>query len=243
MVQFKMKNQGKVQKKKVFFVLWIFCVLGAWSVLPYLLNLGMIPPSTCLSTVFLVTTAQAMLFFAIVCWLSYLLIPRTDLAPFSADQPLKRIVLSGVIAGLLVGIVIYLLDLTLFKSSQLTGVHPPAWTGALASFYGAINEEVLMRLFFFTAVYILLRKVFSFKLNNRMIFLWVSNVIVAIFFGLGHLPAAFKLGVVSSTEVIRVLLLNGLPGIVFGWLYWSKGLWTAIAAHFVADLLLHVFLI
>jgi membrane protease YdiL (CAAX protease family) len=68
-------------------------------------------------------------------------------------------------------------------------------------------------------------------------------VIVAIIFGLGHLPAAFKLVEPSSFEVIRVLLLNGIPGIVFGWLYWSRGLWTAMTAHFVTDLVIHVFVV
>ena len=126
-----------------------------------------------------------------------------------------------------------------YKSSPLSGAHPPAWTGFLASLYGGINEEVLLRLFWFTLIYFIFRKVFKFKTQNRTAFLWVTNVIVAVTFGLGHLPAAFKLVEPSSFEWFRILLMNGIPGIVLGWLYWSRGLWAAMLAHFVTDLFVH----
>jgi membrane protease YdiL (CAAX protease family) len=37
-------------------------------------------------------------------------------------------------------------------------------------------------------------------------------------------------------------LLNGIGGVVFGWLYWKKGLESAMIAHFSADIVLHVLL-
>jgi membrane protease YdiL (CAAX protease family) len=42
--------------------------------------------------------------------------------------------------------------------------------------------------------------------------------------------------------VTRIILLNALGGIVFGCLYWKKGLEAAIIAHFSADIVLHVLL-
>lgn len=230
-------------KKRLFLVLWVLCIFGSWSVLPYMRYLGIVPSSVSFAKVFLLSTIQSIVFFGIICWLSYFLVPKTDLSPFSADRPLRRIIYPGIIAGIAVGLIIYLLDITIFKSSLLSGVHPPAWTGLLASFYGGINEEVLLRLFFFTLLYFLFRKIFKFQAQNRLFFLWLTNAIVAIVFGLGHLPAAFKLVTPSSFEVFRVLLLNGIPGIAFGWLYWSRGLWTAMGAHFVTDLVIHAFLV
>lgn len=147
------------------------------------------------------------------------------------------------IAGLLVGVALYLLDSALFSSSLLSDSHPPVWTGLLASFYGSINEEVLFRLFMLTTAYFLLGKIFKFQLQNRLLFLWIANVIVAIIFGLGHLPAAFKLTSPSSFEVFRILLLNAIPGVVFGWLYWTRGLLAAMTAHFVTDVVIHAVLI
>ncbi|MCH9633558.1 MAG: hypothetical protein S4CHLAM7_02860 [Chlamydiae bacterium] len=244
MAHFQMTNQDKLKSKKgLFFLLWSLCILGSWSVLPYVQHLELVPSSVSLAKIFLLVTAQAMIFFGIVCWLSYLLVPKTDLRPFSTDKPFKRIVYPGVLAGFFVGLIIYLLDVTLFRSSVFSGAHPPAWTGLLASFYGGINEEVLLRLFLFTLVYFLFRKIFKFELHNRVIFLWSVNVLVAVVFGLGHLPAAFKLAAPSSFEIFRILLLNGIPGVVFGWLYWSRGLWTSMVAHFVTDVVIHVTLV
>jgi len=34
--------------------------------------------------------------------------------------------------------------------------------------------------------------------------------------------------------------LNGLGGLAFGWLYWKQGLESAMMAHFLADIVLHV---
>lgn len=228
--------------KGLFFALWMGCILGAWCLLPYVQHLAIGSNSISFAKIFLMATAQAVIFFGIVCWLSYLLVPRTDLSPFAADRPFRRIIYPGVLSGIAVGLVIVLLNATLFKSSLLAIIHPPAWMGLLASFYGGINEEVLLRLFFFTFLYFLFRKVFRFEARNRILFLWLTNIVTALVFGLGHLPALFKLVTPSSLEIVRVLLLNGIPGLVFGWLYWSRGLWTAMTAHFVTDIIIHVFL-
>jgi hypothetical protein len=53
------------------------------------------------------------------------------------------------------------------------------------------------------------------------------------------LPAAVKFGYpLTATIIARVLLLNGIAGVVFGNLFWRFGLETAILAHFIADLIL-----
>jgi len=42
--------------------------------------------------------------------------------------------------------------------------------------------------------------------------------------------------------VLRAVVLNGVVGVACGWLYWRKGLEMAMAAHFSADIVLHVLL-
>ncbi len=44
----------------------------------------------------------------------------------------------------------------------------------------------------------------------------------------------------SPAVVARALVLNGVGGVVFGWLYWRRGLLAAMVAHFSADVVLHV---
>jgi len=42
--------------------------------------------------------------------------------------------------------------------------------------------------------------------------------------------------------ILRTVVMNGLLGIVLGWLYWKRGLEAAMISHFSADIILHVLL-
>lgn len=242
-----MNTTLSLPNKKIFVILWALCILGYWSVLPYVQYLDTVPSTISIWKVVLLGTIQVALLFGIACWISFKVLPRTDLQPFPPLQKvnyLKQIVYPALISGILVGLVISISDRMIFYDSLLSGAHPPPfWAGALASLYGAINEEVLLRLFLFSFIYFLVAKCFTIHPGNRSTILWCVNIFVALLFGVGHLPTALMLVSPSVLEIFRVLFLNGLAGIVFGWLYWSKGLWTAMAAHFVADLVIHVFLI
>lgn len=240
-----MRQEHSDKHKKTFLFIWLFCLVGSWSVIPYIQYLGILPESTSISQVLLLGTLQAAILYGLICFLSYKLLPKTDLKPFSDKSCLKKNIFFGVISGTFTGLAIYFLDKIIFPSSLLiTGkIDPPFWAGAIASLYGAINEEVLLRLFLFTLIYFIFHKLFNFTKAYRLPFLWITNIIVAVIFGLGHLPTAFRLIEPSTYEISRILLLNGIPGIVFGWLYWSKGLWTAMMAHFVTDLMIHVVLL
>ena len=56
-----------------------------------------------------------------------------------------------------------------------------------------------------------------------------------------HLPqAASLLGPLTVKLTVYVLLLNGIGGLVFGWMYWRHGLIAAMFTHFVTDLVAKV---
>lgn len=213
-------------------------MIGAWSILPYLYDVGIIPSSVSFGMLFLSTTAQAALLYAVILGLSFWIVPKTDLQPFSFAQPWSTIVFPGIIFGAVVGLILVSLDRIIFAESSLSGSHvTPFWVGALASLYGGINEEVLIRLFLLSFLYFILSKTGK----NRTTLLWIATIITAFIFGLGHLPAASQLITLNSFETFRILLLNGIPGIFFGWLYWSKSFYAAALAHFIADIILHAF--
>ena len=69
---------------------------------------------------------------------------------------------------------------------------------------------------------------------------WSANVIVAILFGLGHLPNAAMVMHITPAVVAFALLLNGVAAISFGYLYWKRGLESAMIAHFCADFVIYV---
>ena len=64
-------------------------------------------------------------------------------------------------------------------------------------------------------------------------------VSAAVLFGAGHLPLAAQLGPLTAAIVSRVIAYNAIAGLVFGTLYWKRGLEHAMLAHFCADLVLH----
>jgi CAAX amino terminal protease family. len=120
---------------------------------------------------------------------------------------------------------------------------PAAWKGFLASFYGGIAEEILLRLFVMSLLVWLgrfLSKTADGKPTHAVF--WIANILAAILFGLGHLPTTALLVPLTPLVIARAILLNGLIGVACGWLYWKRGLESAMISHFSADLVLHVLL-
>lgn len=113
-----------------------------------------------------------------------------------------------------------------------------ALNGFLASFYGGICEEIQLRLFLMTLFVFLLAK-FNPGLISNGIF-WLAILLSAILFGVGHLPAAAQIWPMDAVVITRTILLNALAGVVFGYLYWKRGLEVAMVSHFSADIVLHV---
>ena len=98
--------------------------------------------------------------------------------------------------------------------------------------YGAVIEEVMLRLFWMTLVAFLLHKLFDRKHSQpTAAVLIVANVIAALLFAAAHLPATSMLLGLSPMIVFRCFLLNGGLGLLFGWLYRKYGLRYAMIAH------------
>lgn len=114
-----------------------------------------------------------------------------------------------------------------------------ALAGFLASFYGGIAEEVLLRLFLVTLLAWGLSRFSGGRLSARQLAAVV--LLAALAFGATHLPAAANLWPLEGVVVARTLLLNGIAGLAFGWFYVRHGLESAMLSHFAADLVLHVF--
>jgi membrane protease YdiL (CAAX protease family) len=126
---------------------------------------------------------------------------------------------------------------------NLEASQPAAWKGLLASFYGGIAEEIQLRLFVMSLL-AWLGKFISKTPEGKPtdIIFWLANILAAVLFGLGHLPAVSFLIPLTPLVIARTVVLNGLLGIVFGWLYWKRGLESAMVSHFSADIVLHVLL-
>lgn len=155
-------------------------------------------------------------------------------------QPLQTI-------GLGVLVAVAILAASLVLDPLLPAVlHPPAnsnvatsaLNGLLASFYGGIAEELQLRLFLMTLL-VWLFGAFGRRQPGKAAF-WIAIAIAALAFGAGHLPAADKIWGLSTIVVVRTVALNAIGGVVFGWLYWKRGIEMAMLGHFSADIVLHV---
>ncbi len=151
-------------------------------------------------------------------------------------------------AGVLTSLLVVGLDLLFIRAGVSfeaagTAATPPPWQGFLAAFYGGIAEEVSMRLFLMTLLAWLLREVKrALKGKPSGLEIWLAILLSALLFGLGHLPMTRVLTSLTPVVVARAVALNGIFGIVMGWLYWKQGLESAMIAHFSGDLVLHVIL-
>ncbi|MBK0403173.1 CPBP family intramembrane metalloprotease [Adhaeribacter sp. BT258] len=107
---------------------------------------------------------------------------------------------------------------------------------AMRFLYGGITEEILMRFGLMTLMVWLLWKLTK-KLTPSVY--WTGITIAALLFGLGHFPVVYQ--VVASPDAILlsyILIGNTAGGLVFGWLYWKKGLESAMVAHIFAHVVM-----
>jgi hypothetical protein len=125
----------------------------------------------------------------------------------------------------------------LMQPIQMNG--PDWWQGLLASFYGGIAEEIECRLFLVALLVWAAARVLRIPQPGPRTY-WNAIIAAALLFGVGHLPALAQAGTFDTFNIARVVLLNALCGATFGWLFWKYGLEHAMAAHFSADLILHV---
>jgi membrane protease YdiL (CAAX protease family) len=242
----------KIINWKMFFILLTSCVIAALLVIPYSLTLTQAPAEISLKNLLLIAVQNLILFMTAI-FLGLLLSKRVGLGlPLlegalegeNQSAGLKSILPPSLGLGAVAGILIVLLSIPfnrLIPELGSSGISIAPWKAFLASFYGGIAEEVLLRLFA-VSLFVWI----SFKIRKTSdgspaaLGIWISIVLAAVFFGLGHLPATAQITPLTGLVITRAILLNGIGGVIFGWLYWKKGLESAMIAHFTSDIVLHV---
>ncbi|NYB52702.1 MAG: CPBP family intramembrane metalloprotease [Methanobacteriaceae archaeon] len=257
------KNDGKrsisrVVNWKLYLILLIASIFGALAVLPYTLTLqaGLIQNlQVPLYLLLIGQLIQSIILFGITIFIGLYLARKVGLGlPVlegwlegrEVERYLKSILGISIGLGILVGILITGFDF-LFSLAGVTinvtqaSVNPPAWMGFFASFYGGINEEILLRLFLMTLIVWIIFKIKKTPEGKpTSAGMWLAIVLAAVIFGAGHLPAVMTITTLTPLVIVRTIVLNAVGGIIFGWLYWKKGLESAMISHFSADIVLHV---
>jgi len=122
-------------------------------------------------------------------------------------------------------------------------VTPPLY-GFLAAFSAGVTEETLLRLLGLSLLAWLGGLLFQDSDGRpKLAVLWIANILFAMAFGAAHLPAAESMGWPINTLIVtRTLVVNGISGLVLGWLFLTFGLETAMLTHFFGDVILYTFI-
>jgi membrane protease YdiL (CAAX protease family) len=126
-----------------------------------------------------------------------------------------------------------LLQPQLSEALQAYNKTDPNWlTSLTAVFYGGITEEIMVRWGLMSLLVWVAWKLFrqGVTLPSQWIY-QLAIILSALVFGLGHLPATAAITPLTSWVILRTVVLNGIAGIAYGWLFWHYSLEAAIIAH------------
>ena len=253
-------SRGQKFPWRVFWFLLLASLAGAAAALPMVFEVfrpiiqAGPPPNIPLPLIVLIGAAQNVILLGLCVGIGLLLARKLGFSAPLLQSALYRgpwlikprdSLVPGALTGIAVGLVI--LVPLLLAAPYLPGLpfvsaaRAPVWKRLLAGFYGGIDEETIARLFLLSLVAWIGMKVFR-KQQTKLspgVF-WLSNVIVAILFGLGHLPSASMVMSITPFVIFLALTLNGIAAIAFGYLYYKRGLEAAMIAHFCADFVVWV---
>lgn len=194
---------------------------------------------------------QPALLLALGVALGLALAPRLGLRSLLADAadlrsagralwPLRRLALGS---GLACAALVVGADALVFRRllpeffARAAQVAPDGGSALLVGlFYGGITEELMMRWGLMAGIAWLLCKLLRQPAAPGHGLMHAAIALSALAFGAGHLPAAAAVMPLEPVGVLRILLLNALPALLFGWLFWRHCLEAAMLAHAAAHL-------
>ena len=194
--------------KHKFLVLWLAGLVGAAAVLPYAFTLQhdiIAKVGKPLLVLVFASLAQTAVLLAIALFFGLKLAKRVGLSVLEVGLPakekLREFLTLTVGAGVVTGLLITLGDKIFGQYlPQLAAVNGSValWKTLLASLYGGVVEEVLMRLFCMSLFAWLFATLFRVtEPTKNALVMWTAIVISTVLFGLGHLPVTAALTVIT----------------------------------------------
>lgn len=237
-------------------ILTLACIVGSLAIMPTIIAARAHAHAAAIPAWELYGSAviQSILLFGPASFLGLWAARSADLkgAPFvmqlaGGDKagPLARGLAEGLAWGLLAGALVVLLDVFVFQSAAVSfkagnvdaligGVFWQSLLGGVL--YGGINEEVLLRLFLVSALIWGVAKLFGTQAAHRRGVAIAVVIFAALVFGASHLPYTSMLSELNTLLVVRALVLNGIVGVVAGYLYLRRGFEAAVASHAAAHI-------
>lgn len=187
------------------------------------------------SLYYLITTMQTLILALIFGFWGYILSDKVGLMkPVRFEnKPIMVTIGMTMFTGL-----VLCTDLIYFKNHipQVAAMYQgkPSFAYWVASvLYGGVIEEVIMRLFMMSLfAFIAWKLFFRREANPPTGVIIVANILAALLFAAGHLPSTMQMfGEITPMILLRCFLLNGVGGVVFGYLYHKYGIQYSMMAH------------
>ena len=235
-------------RRRLGILLWSAGTLGAVAVTVTVLPMlsGTMPLPGPLWLILMASFFQSALIVALAVWIGVALSPAVGLRTPVFEAAARREplwpalgpqILPGLIAGVLGGPFLFA---SLRSSPEAIAALQGKFEPPLAArvLYGGITEEVLLRWGLMSAFTWLAWRFLQGKRGPvSPALVWLAIVVSALVFGAGHLPvAAYLIGSLNVPIVLFVVGVNAVFGVLFGWLYWRRGLESAMIAHAVTHL-------
>ncbi len=236
----------KTWKKALLFALCLLPVglIGGWlavemsfaSMDPAMLEMG-IEQLGSVEALKAVSIAQLVLYTAVLGFFGYMLSEKIGLMrPFRFEKAiLIRVLLISAACGALLSLDAWTFAAWIpqLKESYAAAGSFDAVTWFASILYGGVIEEVMTRLFLMSLLSLIGWKLFFRKeAAVPASVLIAANVLAALAFAAGHLPAtAPTFGELTPLIILRCFLMNGAAGLVFGRFYRKYGIQYAMLAH------------
>ena len=113
-----------------------------------------------------------------------------------------------------------------------------------ALLYGGILEELLTRFGLMSLLVFTFWKLFDRKSAKPSNWVFIVAIFIsALLFALGHYGITASNIEMTPFIWFRMILLNGLPGFFFGWIYWKHNLELAMLAHMFAHIAMNLLML
>ncbi|MDD6039424.1 MAG: CPBP family glutamic-type intramembrane protease [bacterium] len=197
---------------------------------------------------FATTMIQALIYSLFAWVVGYFIVDRLGLMKsFRFEIPvLKKVCPVIIVLGLIFASDYFVMGKLIpeVAADYEKGISPAYFISSLT--YGGVIEEILLRWFFMGLIAWILVMIFARKTDKKEIPDWifiVANVIAALVFSAGHLPATqMFFGRITGLILFRCFLLNGMFALFFGRWFRKYGIQYAMLGHFGIHLISKVIL-
>ncbi|WP_342045455.1 CPBP family intramembrane glutamic endopeptidase [Bacillus sp. OTU530] len=241
---------------KLAIFLAILCVIGLLCGIPYMIaTIGdtLAGTKVPVATVIIASVVQGAILAFVLGWLGLMMgeavgldapifrswILKTGEVGFQKRDVWQAIILGGIGVLVVIGLELFVFRPLIPELVSMDRKVSPL-VGMLTFLQGGVYEEVQLRLFLMTLIVWVLSRVFRKQQGLKPWMYWIGILGAALLFGIAHFPAVQQLfGEITPILFARTIILNGLIGLLCGYLYWKKGLEYAMIAHAVGDIILH----